>query len=48
MLKSQLISTGGTYFENKYISFEEGNKIIRFDIRVRAGQERYKALSKIF
>ena len=46
--KSQLMSTPGANFVTKNVIMEDKNQTIRFEIWDSAGQERYRALAKVF
>ena len=46
--KSQLMSTPGANFVTKNVIMEDDNQSIKFEIWGTAGQERYRALAKVF
>ena len=46
--KSQLMSTPGANFVTKNVIMEDDDQTIKFEIWDRAGQERYRALAKVF
>ena len=46
--KSQMTATSGASYISKYIILEDENKSIKFDIWDTAGQEKYRALAKVF
>ena len=46
--KSQLMSTPGANFVTKNVIMEDDNQSIKFEIWDTEGQERYRALAKVF
>ena len=46
--KSQMMATSGANYISKYIILEDENQSIKFDIWDTAGQEKFRALAKVF
>ena len=46
--KSKLMATSGANYITKYIILEDENQSIKFDIWDTAGQEKFRALAKVF
>ena len=45
---NETISTTGASYASKFITFEEYNKTVQYQIWDTAGQEKYRGLTKIF
>ena len=46
--KSKIMATSGANYITKYIILEDENQSIKFDIWDTAGQEKFRALAKVF